>query len=90
MVLSVPRDDSRAQPKSSRRTEPCSSIRLSGLISRWISPALCMALSAVNSGSISGKSSEAGILPPRRAARSMKLVPSTYSMTMYAVLLASK
>lgn len=82
-MVSVPRAaDSRAQPKSSRRTEPRSSIRLSGLMSRWMSPAAWMALRAVKRGSMRGNSSEGGMRPPRWAASSMKLVPSTYSMTM--------
>ena len=81
MVSVPPAALSRAQPKSSRRTLPRSSIRLSGLMSLWISPAACMAESAPKSGLMSRNSSSGGILPPRCSVSSLKLVPSTYSMT---------
>ena len=80
-MVSSPWADSRAQPKSSSRTAPRSSIRLSGLMSRWMSPAECIAPSAEKSGSIMCSSSPAGMRPPRCATSSLNVVPSTYSMT---------
>ena len=77
----MPRVLSRAQPKSSSRTTPCSSIRLSGEMSRWIKPCSCIRAKSPKSGSSRGNSSPGG-MRPLCLTRSQKVVPSMYSMTM--------
>ena len=71
-----------AQPKSISFTlPPGRHIRLSGLMSRWMTPARCMAAMAPITGRSSPSSSPADIRPCR-AVMSLSVPPSKNSMTM--------
>ena len=74
---------SRTAPKSSSfAPPPGSSMMLSGLMSRWISPALCTMASARRMGRRMDMVSSTLSLPPWSATYCFRVMPSTYSMTM--------
>ena len=89
-LLLAAADTNLAAPKSNSLALPSSEIIiLSGLISLWIIPCLCILLSESMIGyrSLSVSSTES---LPLRETRSFRVVPSRYSIIMYAVLFSSK
>jgi len=75
-----------APPKSRILMLPsCISMMLSGLISLWIRPWLWTFPNEEINGFIIRKSSSAGILPPFVLRYCLRVWPSRYSMTIYAV-----